>query len=291
MGKLRNYQFFSVITRRLAFHANPIRGKVVVVTGASSGIGRAIALECATRGCRVVIAARRTDRLAEVEASLRQLGAEVLAVQTDVSDENQCKLLIDKTIAQFGQIDVLVCNAGISMRALLERTDLLVLEQVMQTNFWGTVFCTKFALPWLLKTKGSIVGISSTGGFKGLPGRTGYSASKFAMHGFLESLRIENMKKGLHVLLVCPGFTTSEIREKALNAQGLPQGVSPLKETGLNSPEKVARRTMNALVKRRRLLILTLEGKMIIALQRIFPTLLDHVVYRQMAKEPDSPFR
>jgi len=131
-------------------------------------------------------------------------------VSADVSVEEDCKRLIKEAVDKFGTVDILINNAGISMRALFEEVDLSVLKQVMDINFWGTVYCTKYALPYLLKQKGSVVGVSSIAGYKGLPGRTGYSASKFAMQGLLETLRIENIKKGLHVLIACPGFTASQ---------------------------------------------------------------------------------
>src|ERR1019366_6162034 len=138
--------------------------------------------------------------------------------------EEDCKHLINQAITTFGKIDVLVNNAGISMRALFKDVDISVLKAVMDVNFWGTVYCTKYAMPEILKTKGSIVGVSSIAGYKGLPGRTGYSASKFAMNGFLDALRVENLKTGVHILTACPGFTASNIRNTALNKTGTPQG-------------------------------------------------------------------
>jgi short-subunit dehydrogenase len=270
---------------------NKLKGKVVIVTGASSGIGKAIAVECGRRGASVVLAARRIDRLKDVAHTIQQVGGQALTVQTDVQHEEDCKNLIEAAEQQFGRIDVLINNAGISMRALFHETSAEVIRKDIDVNFWGSVYCTHYALPHLLKTRGSVVGISSVAGFKGLPGRTGYSASKFAMHGFLESLRTENLKTGLHVLLVCPGFTSSEIREKALLSNGTPQGESPRNEKGMMQPEHVARRTVDAIISRRRLLILTIQGKLIVALQRFLPSLLDKIVYQQMAREPDSPFR
>jgi dehydrogenase/reductase SDR family member 7B len=268
-----------------------LKDKVVIITGASSGIGQALALECGRRGSRVVLAARRVERLEEVGARIREFGSETLIVETDVSLQTDCENLIRTTIEHFGCIDVLINNAGISMRALFENAEMDVLRKVIDVNLWGTIYCTHYAMPYLLNSKGSLVGISSVAGFKGLPGRSAYSASKFAMGGFLESLRTENMKRGLHVLVVSPGFTRSEIREKALSANGSPQKFSPRNEKGMMPPEKVAVRTIDAIIHRRRLLILTLEGKLIIALQRLFPTLLDKIVYQQMAKEPNSPFK
>ncbi len=268
-----------------------LKDKVVIITGASSGIGRELALVCAKKGAKVVLAARREDKLVSVADETRSNGMEALVIRTDVSHEADCRNLMEQAVATFGRIDVLINNAGVSMRALFHETSLDVLKKVIDINFWGTVYCTRYALPWLLTSEGSLVGISSVGGFKGLPGRTGYSASKFAMQGFLEAVRTENMNKGLNVLIVCPGFTSTEIRIKALNAAGEQQGFSPRNESRMMKPDAVARRTIRAIEKNRRLLILGFEGKGIIAAQRFFPTWLDKIVYRQMAKEYDSPFR
>jgi short-subunit dehydrogenase len=183
-----------------------------------------------------------------------------------------------------------VNNAGVSMRALFAELDLNVLRQLMDTNFWGAVYCTKAALPSLLERRGSVVGISSIAGKKGLPGRTGYSASKFALEGFLETLRTENLKKGLHVLVACPGFTASEIRQTALSANGNAQGESPRNESQMMSAEEVATRIIVAVEKRKRDLVLTFTGKFTVWLNRLLPGLSDKLVYRHMAKEPGSPF-
>lgn len=261
--------------------------KVVVITGASSGIGRSLAFEYARKGYCLSLASRS----AKPDQVLGQTGCEVLITQMDVSVEEDCKRLIERTIEKFGRIDILICNAGISMRALFSETDLSVLHRLMNTNFWGTVYCTKYGLPWLLKSKGSLVGVSSIAGYKGLPGRTGYSASKFAMQGFLEVIRIENMKNGLHVLIACPGFTASNIRNTALAANGLPQGETPLDESKLMTSEEVAAKICLAVEKRMDRLILTTQGKMTVLLNKFFPRFMDKMVYRHMAKEPDSPFK
>lgn len=266
-----------------------LENKVVIITGASSGIGKALTYELAKRKAKLVLAARRIDKLNELAASL--VNTDILTVEADVSDETDCKKIIDKTIERFGTIDVLINNAGISMRAIFEELDLNVIRQVMDINFWGTVYCTKYALPFLLKSKGSVVGVSSVAGFKGLPGRTGYSASKFAIGGFLEVLRIENLKKGLHVLLACPGFTTSNIRNTALAKDGSMQGESPRDEDKMMSAEEVARHIANAIVKRKRSIILTTQGKMVVLFSKFFPKWTDKMVYNHMAKEPDSPIK
>jgi dehydrogenase/reductase SDR family member 7B len=236
----------------------------------------------------VVIAARSIDKLQQVAA---QLNNPSLIIQADVSQEADCKQLIDETIAKFGKIDVLVNNAGITMRALFNDADIDVIRRLMDINFWGTVYCSKFALPHLLKTKGSIIGVSSIAGFKGLPGRTGYSASKFAMQGFLEALRIENHKTGLHVLIACPGYTASNIRNAGLNKEGKAQGESPLDEKKLMSAEEVAAYIARATTKRKKYLVLTPLGKLTVWLNRFFPSYIDGMVYNSVAKEKDSPFK
>lgn len=178
-----------------------MQNKVVIITGASSGIGKALVYEFAKRGAKISMGARNIDELKKIEDDLKACGTEILSVQTDVTRETDCKNLIEKTHERFGRIDVLVNNAGISMRALFEDLEIDVIRRLMDVNFWGTVYCTKYALPYLLQAKGSLVGIISVAGFLGLPGRTGYSASKFAVRGFLNTLRVENLKKGLHVLI------------------------------------------------------------------------------------------
>lgn len=268
-----------------------MKNKVVIITGASSGIGLATAKEFAKRGAKLVLAARNLEKLTELEKELISQNVEVISVKTDVSIESDCKNLIEKAIEKFGTIHILINNAGISMRAIFTEVDLSVLKQLMDINFWGTVYCTKYSLPYILENKGSIVGVSSIAGFKGLPGRTGYSASKFAMQGFLETIRIENLKKNLHVLIVAPGFTSSNIRNTALAADGSMQGDSPLKEDILMSAEEVAMHIANAVEKRKRTLILTLQGKLVVLLNKFFPAMLDKMSYKHMAKEPNSPFK
>lgn len=264
-----------------------MKDKVVIITGASSGIGRALAKEMSFLGANVVLAARSIEKL---EAISKELSGEVLVIQTDVSLQSECENLINKTIEHYGRIDVLINNAGISMRALFEDVDMEVVKQVMDINFWGAVYCTKYALPFLLQSKGSLVGISSIAGYKGLPGRTAYSASKFALQGFLEVVRIENLKKGLHVLIACPGFTTSNIRNSALNAVGEKQGESPRDESKMMSAEEVAKHVSNAIIKRKRTIILTGQGRLTVFLNKILPAMMDKMVYNHLAKEPDSPF-
>jgi len=264
--------------------------QVVIITGASSGIGKACAWVFSEQGARVVLAARNKDKLNDIAQELHALNRQVLIVQTDVSREEDCKNLVDQTMEHFGRIDVLINNAGISMRGLFRDTSLEVLHKLMDTNYWGTVYCTHYALPHILKNKGSVVGISSIGGFQGLPGRTGYSSSKFAMHGFLETLRVEHLKNGLHVMIAAPGFTSTNVRKAALGPDGQSQGESPRDENKMMSPAKVARIIAKGVQKRKRLIIMTGEGKLTVFIRRLAPKLIDKITYRVMAREPDSPF-
>lgn len=268
-----------------------MQSKVVIITGGGSGIGKACASAFLARGYRVVISGRRMEKLQEVIGEFNPYSEHILAVQADVSVEEDGKRIIDETLAKFGRIDVLINNAGISMRALFEEMDLTVLKRLMDTNFWGAVYCTKYALPHLLESKGSVVGISSIAGKKGLPGRTGYSASKFALEGFLETLRIENLKKDLHVLVACPGFTASEIRISSLSADGSAQGDSPREESKMMSAQTVAHEIAEAVKYRKRDLVLTFNGRLTVWLNKFFPAFMDKQVYKHMAKEPGSPFK
>ena len=176
------------------------------------------------------------------------------------------------------------------MRALFIDLNLKDFEKVMEINFYGTIYMTKYALEHILEKKGSIVGISSIAGHKGLPARTAYSASKFAMTGFLEALRIENLKKGLHVLIASPGFTTSNIRQNALNSSGENQKESPRDEKKMMSAEEVAEHIVVAILKRRNTLVLTSQGRLLVFLNKFFPNLVDRLVFKNLSKEKNSPF-
>lgn len=266
------------------------KDKVAIVTGASSGIGLATATLLAKYQAKVVLAARSEDKLNELSRQLSQY-SEVISVKTDVSIQEECKRLIEKTIQKFGRIDILINNAGISMRAMFKDLDLSVIHRLMDVNFWGTVYCTKYALPYLLESKGSVVGVISTAGYKGLPGRTGYSASKFAINGFLDTLRSEHLYDGLHVMIYAPGFTASNIRKTALMADGSFQGETPREEGKMMTSERVGEIMLNHIRKRSRRATLTFTGKLLLVLTRLFPTITDHLEYWYMAREPDSPFK
>jgi short-subunit dehydrogenase len=268
-----------------------MKGKVVLITGASGGIGLALAQRFGAEGANLSICGRSASALEEARKSLSSQGYKVLAVQADVANKEDCARFIDSSLKEYGRIDVLVNNAGISMRALFRDMSLDVMEQIMQINFMGTVYCTRYALEALIQSKGSIVGISSIAGYRGLPARCGYSASKFAMNGFLESIRTELLYEGVNVLTASPGFTASGILNKALSADGSPQGESPLDEAKIMSAEAVADCIFKAVVARKRSLILTRQGKLTVWMNKWFPALMDKMVFNHFAAEPDSPLK
>ncbi len=263
------------------------KDKVIIITGASSGIGLASARLFSSLGARLVLAARRLDVL-EAEAS--KMDAEVLCVKCDVSVEEDCKALIDAAVERFGGIDILVNNAGVSMRAMFRDLDLKVIRTLMDVNFWGTVYCTKYALPYLLKARGSVVGVISIAGFAGLPARTGYSSSKYAVRGFLDTLRIEHLYDGLHVMVFAPGFTASNVRNAALTADGSRQGSTPRDEGRMMTAEKCAEYLAKGLRRRSSQVVLTPIGKLTVMMHNLFPRLTDRMEFSYMAKEPGSPF-
>lgn len=269
-----------------------MKDKVVVITGASSGIGKALAEEYASRGSKIVVADKNYAKLEELSQNLKNKGTDILIVKTDVSLESDCKNLMAEAVKKYNTIDILINCAGISMRALFEEVDLAVIKKVMDVNFWGTVCCTKYALPYLQQSQGSVVGISSIAGIKGEPGRAGYSASKFAVIGFLEVLRIEHLKKALHVLIVCPGWTATNIRKSGtLTKDGSWQAETSRDESKGMTPEQVAKYIADAVVKKKHRLILSKEGKTLVFLNKFFPKLTDKMIYNHLAKEPDSPFK
>jgi dehydrogenase/reductase SDR family protein 7B len=268
-----------------------MKDKVVIITGGSSGIGKALAEEFGRHGAKIAITGRKKDALDEVVALLKTQNIEAIGIQGDVSVEEDNEKMVKATLEAFGKIDILINNAGISMRAPFIDVDLKVIKQVMDINFWGSIYATKYCLPEILKTKGSVIGISSIAGFRGLPGRVGYSASKFALQGFLESLRTEMLKTGVHVMTACPGFTASNIRKKSLTADGTSQGESPREENKMMTSEECAARIYKATVKRKKYIIMTTQGKMTVFLNKWFPGMMDKMVYNVMAKEENSPFK
>ena len=269
------------------------KDKVIIITGASSGIGLATARLFAGMGAKLSLAARSIDRLESLASELTDDRSRILCIKTDVSVEEDCRRLIEETVRRFGKIDILINNAGISMRAPFLDVNLEVIEKLMNVNFWGTVYCTKYALPEILKSKGSIAGIISTAGYVAIPGRTGYVTSKYAIRGFLETLRIEHLNDGINILVFAPGYTASNVRNAALLADGSPQGYSPKDEGKLMSAEKVAEKLAYGLYRRKKEMILTALGYWDIWLYKRFPRLMDRVQlhYIRRKEKQNDPFR
>jgi len=257
--------------------------KVVIVTGGTDGIGKALVNLLMSPGAKVVTCGRDHDKLYQLQTVYA--GKTLLALSADISKESDCEKLIQQATSVFGTVDTLINNAGISMRALFAETELETIHRVMDINFWGSVYCTKYALPYILKNKGTIAAVSSIAGYRGLPGRSGYSASKFALQGWMEALRTELLQTGVNVMWVCPGFTKSNIRNVALNKNSQPQGESPMDENSLMSPEECATNILNAIEKRKRTLVLTKQGKETIFLTRFMPELADKMIYKFFFKD------
>jgi short-subunit dehydrogenase len=252
--------------------------KVVAITGGSEGIGKALVEVFLASGAKVATCGRNNDKLYQLQT--QNPSRPLHTITADVSNESDCKRFIDSTISTFGGIDILINNAGISMRALVKDLDIDVIRKVMDINFYGSVYCTKFALPAILERKGTIVGVSSIAGYRGLPGRSGYSASKFALQGWLEALRTELLDTGVNVMWVCPGFTVSNIRNAALDKEGKHQGESPMDESSLMTAEKCAEHIVKAIVNRKRTIVLTSNGKKTVFMNRFFPALTDRLTKR-----------
>jgi len=268
-----------------------MKDKVVIITGGSSGIGKALAEEFGMNGSKILITGRNIIDLNEAVERLRKKGIAVTGFQADVSREEDNRAMAAEAIRTYGRIDILINNAGITMRALFEEVELAVVKKVMDINFYGVLYATKFCLPEIIKNKGSVIGISSIAGYRGLPGRTGYSASKFALNGFLEVLRTEMIKKEVHVLTACPGFTSSDIRKRSLTKDGSTQGDSPRDENEMMTAAECAARIYRATVNRKKIIIMTAQGKLAVFLNKWFPVFMDKIVFNEMAKEPGSPLK
>ncbi|HMP91547.1 MAG TPA: SDR family oxidoreductase [Phnomibacter sp.] len=258
-------------------------GKTVVVTGGSEGIGRALVEQLLLAGACVATCGRNYDKLYQLQ--VQNSDRPLFTMVADVSVETDCEHFITATVKNFGGIDVLINNAGISMRAEFKEVQLQTLKQLMDINFWGAVYCTKYAMPYLLERRGDIVGISSIAGYRGLPGRSGYSASKWALQGWLEALRTELLETGVNVMWVCPGFTTSNIRNVALNKDANPQGESPMNEKAMMSAEECSMHILNAISARQRTLVLTWRGKQTVLLNKWWPTMADKLTRRFFYKQ------
>ncbi|MEO7923811.1 MAG: SDR family oxidoreductase [Chitinophagaceae bacterium] len=254
------------------------KDKVVVVTGGTDGIGKALVDALLKGGARVATCGRNHDKLYRLQAEYPSSPLHTMVA--DVSSENDCRRFMETTIKVFGGIDVLINNAGVSMRALLKEANTEVIHKVMNINFYGTVYCTKYALDSIIERKGTIVGVSSIAGYRGLPGRSGYSASKFAVQGWLEAIKTELMADGVHVMWVCPGFTSSNIRNAALSKDGTSHGETPMDESKMMTAEECADHILRAVRKKKRTLVLTFTGKRTVFMQKFFPKLADKFVHK-----------
>ena len=257
--------------------------KVVVVTGGGDGIGKALVDLLLQSGAKVATCGRNHDKLYRLQTA--HSGSPLHIFTADVAKEADCKNFIESTVSTFGTIDIIVNNAGVSMRALFKEVDMVTLRKLMDVNFWGTVYCTRFALNEIIKNKGTIAGISSVAGFRGLPGRTGYSASKFAVTGFLEALRTEMIEHNVNVMWIYPGFTSTNIRNAALNKDANPQGESPMDENKMMSSEECAKHILVAIEKRKRTLLLTSIGRRTMFVSKFFPSWADKLIKKFYFKD------
>jgi short-subunit dehydrogenase len=251
--------------------------KIVVITGGSDGIGKALVVQFLALGAKVATCARNNDKLLQLVS--QHPSENLFTMQLDVTNQGADEDFINAVVEKWGGIDILINNAGISMRALVNEVSIETLKNVMDINFWGTVYTTKAALSAIQKANGVIVGVSSIAGYRGLPGRSGYSASKYALNGWLEALRTELYGSGTHVMWVCPGFTTSNIRNAALNKDAKAQGESPMDEGAMMSSEECAHHIIKAIAKRKRTLVLTFTGKRTVFMNKYFPAWADKLVH------------
>lgn len=255
--------------------------KTIIITGASEGIGRALALELAPQAPRLVLAARNRERLESLAKECEAAGAATLVCRCDVTGKADCETLVRNSIDRFGQIDILVNNAGATMWAeFSEVSDLLIFRELMDINYLGAVYCTHFALPYLLESRGLIVAVASLAGLTGVPSRTGYAASKHAMVGFFDSLRIELRTTGVGVCIIAPDFVVSQIHRRARKGDGEIMGDTPMQEARIMSAEDCAALIASAMEKRQRLMITSARGKMGRWLKLIAPALIDRIAER-----------
>ncbi len=268
-----------------------LKDKVVIITGATSGIGRGCVKVFGKAGAHVVATGRDLGKLDKLKSDMAAEDISLVTVLADAASEEDNRKTADATIEHFGRIDVLIANAGVSMRAMFEELEMPVFKKVMDVNFYGAVYAVRYALPHILKTRGHIIAVSSINGHRGTPARTAYTASKYAMEGFFEALRTEVMKRGVKVLVVSPGFTGTNIRNTALTADGSVQGESPRDEAKMMTPDQVAVSMLRAMNAGRRDLVLTTQGKLVVWLNKFVPRMMDRIVYNHMAREPDSPFK
>ena len=260
--------------------------KNIIITGASEGIGRALALALAPQHPHLVLAARTESRLKEIAVECEQRGATTCVVPTDVTDRQACQRLIQQAVERFGELDVLVNNAGMSMWTKLEDvSDLSIFDHLMKVNYLSSVYCTKFALPYLKQSKGRLVALASVAGLTGVPTRTGYSASKHAMIGFFESLRIELAATGVTVTIVAPDYVQSEIHRRSLGTHGQPVGEDPVNQETFLTAEACATMIVKAMEKRQRLLMTSWRGYLGRLVRPMVPKVIDGIAKKAVEDE------
>jgi short-subunit dehydrogenase len=261
------------------------RDNVVIITGASSGIGRELAYQLSEQGAWLALAARDAPQLETVAVECRRRGGRAVCIRTDVSAQSQCQALVTRSVQEYGRIDTLINNAGVSMwGGFSEIRDPAFLESIIRVNYMGSVYCTYYALPYLKQGRGRIVGISSLAGKTGVPTRTGYAASKHAMAGFFDSLRIELAQDGVSVTMIYPGFVRTEIRARAIGADGQPVGRrdSLVREREAMSVERCVQLIVRAAAQRRREEIMTLRGKVGQWVRLVAPGIIDGMARRMI---------
>ncbi|MCK5695300.1 MAG: SDR family oxidoreductase [Desulfobacula sp.] len=261
------------------------KNKVALITGGASGIGLAACWELAKQGARIAMLDMDEKALEVQQQEFLNYGYTILTMECDVTKEKACQSVINQVLKKFGQIDILFNNAGITQRGLFEATDTAVFKKVMDVNFYGSLYCTKAALPGLIQTKGIIIVNESIAGVAPLLGRTGYSASKHALHGLFTSLRCELRHKGVHVMIVCPGFIRTNLQTRALGGDGK---IATHEQTTIgkeDTPENVARQIVKAIAKKKNILVLTFMGKLAYLISRLSPLLYEHLMTRQFRKE------
>ena len=258
--------------------------KVIIVTGASEGIGRALALALAPFGCRLLLTARNESRLASLQQEVRALGSEALIQVANLSDPRQCSDVITACIEHYAQLDILVNNAGMTMWSRFdELEDLSVLSQIMQVNYLGPAYLSHAAIPHLKKSQGQIVAVASITGMTGVPTRSGYAASKHALIGLFDSLRIELSDDNVAVTVICPDFVVTQTHKRALDAQGKPLGETPMQEAKIMTAEKCAELMLPAIAQRKRLLITSFRGRVGRFFKIIAPGLIDKIAKKAIA--------
>ncbi|MGE6650938.1 SDR family oxidoreductase [Shewanella colwelliana] len=262
-----------------------LKDKVVIVTGASEGIGRALVKALAPIGCKLVLTARNQQRLDSLAQAISSNSShQPLVFAADITDPLACQALISATVEHFGQLDILINNAGMTMWSRFDELhDLSILNKVMQVNYLAPAYLTHSALPHLKVTQGQIVVVASVAGLTGVPTRSGYSASKHAVMGFFDSLRIELSDDNVAVTILCPDFVVSEIHKRALDGQGNPLGKSPMQENKIITAAQCAQMMLPAIAGRKRLMITSWRGRLGRFVRLIAPGLIDKIARKAIA--------